>query len=110
MRRAVFPRMPRTSWNWPTGAGWLRALGRTWWCWTATCGCRRSSSKEVLSVSRMLDEARAAPEAVARQLQQDGERWRAFGERLRQQPPASLLTIARGSSDHAAHYAAYLVM
>ena len=61
-------------------------------------------------MSRMLDEAREAPEAVARQLRADGERWRAFGERLRQQPPTALLTIARGSSDHAAHYAAYLVM
>jgi glucosamine--fructose-6-phosphate aminotransferase (isomerizing) len=61
-------------------------------------------------MSRMLDEAREAPEAVARQLAQDRDRWRAFGERLRQDPPASLLTIARGSSDHAAHYAAYLVM
>ncbi|MGV3572109.1 MAG: SIS domain-containing protein [Ramlibacter sp.] len=60
--------------------------------------------------SRMLTEAREAPAAVARQLQQDGDRWRAFGERLRAQPPASLLTVARGSSDHAAHYAAYLVM
>jgi glucosamine--fructose-6-phosphate aminotransferase (isomerizing) len=61
-------------------------------------------------MTRMLDEAREAPDAVARQLSRDGERWRAFGERLRQEPPASLLTIARGSSDHAAHYAAYLVM
>jgi glucosamine--fructose-6-phosphate aminotransferase (isomerizing) len=61
-------------------------------------------------MSRMLDEAREAPDAVARQLAADGERWRAFGRTLRQQPPASLLTIARGSSDHAAHYAAYLVM
>lgn len=61
-------------------------------------------------MSRMLDEAREAPEAVARQLRADGDRWRAFGERLRQQPPAALLTIARGSSDHAAHYAAYLIM
>jgi glutamine---fructose-6-phosphate transaminase (isomerizing) len=61
-------------------------------------------------MSRMLDEAREAPEAVARQLRQDRDRWRAFGERLRAQPPASLLTIARGSSDHAAHYAAYLIM
>ena len=61
-------------------------------------------------MSRMLDEAREAPQAVARQLAQDSDRWRAFGERLRRQPPASLLTIARGSSDHAAHYAAYLVM
>ncbi|MBK6008290.1 SIS domain-containing protein [Ramlibacter ginsenosidimutans] len=58
----------------------------------------------------MLDEAREAPQAVARQLAQDRDRWRAFGERLRRHPPASLLTIARGSSDHAAHYAAYLVM
>lgn len=61
-------------------------------------------------MSRMLDEAREAPQAVARQLGADRERWQAFGARLRAQPPASLLTIARGSSDHAAHYAAYLVM
>jgi glucosamine--fructose-6-phosphate aminotransferase (isomerizing) len=61
-------------------------------------------------MTRMLDEAREAPDAVARLLAQDRERWRAFGERLRREPPASLLTIARGSSDHAAHYAAYLVM
>jgi len=61
-------------------------------------------------MSRMLDEAREAPAAVARQLAADQDRWQAFGERLRAQPPASLLTIARGSSDHAAHYAAYLVM
>jgi ABC-type glycerol-3-phosphate transport system permease component len=26
------------------------------------------------------------------------------------EPPQSLLTIARGSSDHAAHYMAYLIM
>ncbi|MDB5912828.1 MAG: iron dicitrate transport regulator FecR [Ramlibacter sp.] len=61
-------------------------------------------------MSRMLDEAREAPQAVARQLAADGERWRAFGALLRAQPPSSLLTIARGSSDHAAHYAAYLIM
>jgi glucosamine--fructose-6-phosphate aminotransferase (isomerizing) len=61
-------------------------------------------------MSRMLDEAREAPAAVARQLAADRERWQAFGEQLRSQPPTSLLTIARGSSDHAAHYAAYLVM
>lgn len=61
-------------------------------------------------MSRMLDEAREAPAAVARQLREDRDRWHAFGARLRQQPPAALLTIARGSSDHAAHYAAYLIM
>lgn len=61
-------------------------------------------------MSRMLDEARQAPAVVERQLREDQDRYRALGERLRAQPPASLLTIARGSSDHAAHYAAYLVM
>jgi glucosamine--fructose-6-phosphate aminotransferase (isomerizing) len=60
--------------------------------------------------TRMLAEAHEAPAAVALQLQQDAERYRAFGALLRRQPPASLLTIARGSSDHAAHYAAYLIM
>jgi len=61
-------------------------------------------------MTRMLDEAREAPEAVARQLAADRDRWLAFGHTLRRHSPASLLTIARGSSDHAAHYAAYLVM
>lgn len=61
-------------------------------------------------MSRMLDEAREAPDAIARQLREDRAKWREFGERLRQAPPTSLLTIARGSSDHAAHYAAYLIM
>ncbi|WP_299763929.1 SIS domain-containing protein [Ramlibacter sp.] len=58
----------------------------------------------------MLTEARQAPAAVACQLQRDQDQWAAFGARLRAQPPATLLTVARGSSDHAAHYAAYLVM
>lgn len=61
-------------------------------------------------MSRMLDEAREAPQVVARQLAEDADRWAAFGARLRAEPPSSLLTIARGSSDHAAHYAAYFVM
>jgi glucosamine--fructose-6-phosphate aminotransferase (isomerizing) len=61
-------------------------------------------------MSRMLAEAREAPQAVARQLREDRDRWQAFGARLRQEPPAALLTVARGSSDHAAHYAAYLIM
>ena len=60
--------------------------------------------------SRMLDEAREAPAAVARQLAADGESVRAFGASLRADPPSSILTLGRGSSDHAAHHAAYLVM
>lgn len=58
----------------------------------------------------MLHEALEAPEAVARQLAADAGAWRDFGARLRTSPPASLLTVARGSSDHAAHYAGYLIM
>lgn len=58
----------------------------------------------------MLLEAREAPAAVARQLASDSGAYRDLGALLRSQPPASLLTVARGSSDHAAHYAAYLIM
>ncbi|GAA5184915.1 SIS domain-containing protein [Niveibacterium umoris] len=58
----------------------------------------------------MLEEAREAPVAVTRQLAADREAYAAFGAELRVHPPTSLLTIARGSSDHAAHYMAYLIM
>jgi glucosamine--fructose-6-phosphate aminotransferase (isomerizing) len=58
----------------------------------------------------MYEEALSAPAAVARQLAADQGAYAALGEALRAQPPSSLLTIARGSSDHAAHYMAYLVM
>ncbi len=60
--------------------------------------------------SRLLEETREAPQAVARALAQDRERYAQFGALLREQPPRAVLTLARGSSDHAAHYAAYLVM
>ncbi|WP_048439415.1 SIS domain-containing protein [Caenimonas sp. SL110] len=58
----------------------------------------------------MLLEAREAPACVARQLAHDALAYDDFGELLRSESPQSLLTIARGSSDHAAHYAAYLIM
>ena len=58
----------------------------------------------------MLDEACEAPGAVARLLAADGEAYASLGADLRETPPKSLLTIARGSSDHAAHYMAYLIM
>src|SRR5207248_6059677 len=40
----------------------------------------------------------------------DEARYATLGCDLRDKPPRSILTIARGSSDHAAHYMAYLVM
>ena len=58
----------------------------------------------------MRKEAGQAPAAVARLLQAEAGAYAALGESLRQQPPTSILTVARGSSDHAAQYLAYLVM
>ena len=58
----------------------------------------------------MLDEAREAPGAVARLLAADRDVYASLGAELRDRPPQSLLTVARGSSDHAAHYMAYLIM
>eukprot|EP01137_Pigoraptor_chileana_P034975 Opistho-2@28307 len=58
----------------------------------------------------MFEECMSAPAAVARQLAADQGAYAALGEALRAKPPTSLLTVARGSSDHAAHYMAYLVM
>lgn len=58
----------------------------------------------------MLDEALAAAGQVALQLAADEDRYAALGAALRAQPPQGAVTIARGSSDHAAAYFAYLVM
>lgn len=60
--------------------------------------------------SRMWVEAHEAPAAVARALAASRDTLSALGAELRAAPPTSVLTVARGSSDHAAHYMAYLVM
>ena len=60
--------------------------------------------------SRMLTEAREVPAAVARHLATAHDSFSALGAALRAHPPQGVLTVARGSSDHAAHYMAYLVM
>ena len=69
-----------------------------------------TSLNERSSVSQMLTEAREAPAAVARQFAESDQAYRDFGAALRADNPGSLLTIARGSSDHAAHFMAYLIM
>jgi glutamine---fructose-6-phosphate transaminase (isomerizing) len=58
----------------------------------------------------MLEEAQAAPAAAARLLAADEPAWATLAGQLRAEPPRALLTLARGSSDHAASYLAYLVM
>ena len=57
----------------------------------------------------MLREAAEAPAVVARQLAANREAIAALGERLRAQAPRALVTCARGSSDHGATFAKYLV-
>ena len=59
--------------------------------------------------SVMLEEALAAPARVRELLARDRERYADLGARLRGLRPAVVATVARGSSDHAAHYAAALI-
>lgn len=60
--------------------------------------------------SRMRAEAAQAPQVAATLLAAEAAAFAALGAAFRQHPPTGLLTVARGSSDHAAHYLAYLVM
>ncbi len=56
--------------------------------------------------SLMLDEVRETPSLVAAQLAADGEAYASLAASLAAAPPVFAATIARGSSDHAASYAA----
>ncbi len=56
----------------------------------------------------MLREAEEAPKAVERLLRENEAEVRSLAAFLRRRPPALVLTVARGSSDHAALYAKYL--
>lgn len=60
--------------------------------------------------SLMLIEAREAASAVATQLASQPNLYHEFGKVLREHSPTSILTVARGSSDHAAHFMSYLIM
>jgi glucosamine--fructose-6-phosphate aminotransferase (isomerizing) len=57
----------------------------------------------------MYREAAEAPDCVENQLQSNAVMLAAFVDRLRIHPPAAVVTIGRGSSDHAATYARYLI-
>jgi len=58
----------------------------------------------------MFQEAQSAAQCISRLLQHDQRQYAALGAELRSQPPSAVVTIARGSSDHAAHYMAYMIM
>ena len=68
------------------------------------------TGSETRAGSRMVAEAGEAAAVAARLLNNERDAFIALGADLRHRPPLSLLTVARGSSDHAAHYMAYLVM
>jgi glutamine---fructose-6-phosphate transaminase (isomerizing) len=59
--------------------------------------------------SRMLQEAREAPARLAALLAADHDRYAGLVAQLRRAPPPFAFTIARGSSDHAASYAALML-
>ncbi len=60
--------------------------------------------------SMMRTEALQAPQAVARLLAADEPIYGALATDLHRHEPQALVTVARGSSDHAAHYMGYLAM
>lgn len=59
--------------------------------------------------TRMFAEAAQAPDAVARQIEANAALVWSLADRLRADPPRGVVTCARGSSDHAATFAKYLI-
>lgn len=59
--------------------------------------------------TRMFQEAASSSDAVRAQLQHDAAAVAAIGAKLRRLNPRTVITCARGSSDHAATYAKYLI-
>ena len=59
--------------------------------------------------TRMHQEAGESGQAVARFLSNNQDGLMRLGERLRRRPPVAVTTCARGSSDHAATYAKYMI-
>jgi glucosamine--fructose-6-phosphate aminotransferase (isomerizing) len=59
--------------------------------------------------TRMFYEAASAASAVRAQLSQDAASIAAIGREVRRLAPRAVITCARGSSDHAATYAKYLI-
>src|SRR3984893_1023153 len=59
--------------------------------------------------TRMFEEAASPSHAVRAQLAQDAQAVAAIGAEVRRLAPRAVVTCARGSSDHAATYAKYLI-
>src|SRR4051812_15129188 len=76
---------------------------------TSSPSSARPPSSRDPATTRMFREAAQAPAVVARQLARNERGMHALGELLRAKPPRAVVTLARGSSDHAATYAKYLL-
>jgi glucosamine--fructose-6-phosphate aminotransferase (isomerizing) len=63
----------------------------------------------VQTTTMMFTEAAQSPQVVQVQLDRNAETVKRIGRKLRQIKPGFILTCARGSSDHAATYAKYLL-
>src|SRR5437763_4934823 len=63
----------------------------------------------VADATFMFREASEAAEVVRRQRSRNAAAVRTLGERLRSRRPHAVVTLARGSSDHAATFARYLI-
>ncbi|WP_313614231.1 SIS domain-containing protein [Agrobacterium sp.] len=59
--------------------------------------------------THMRREINEIPDAAERLLTQSHDQLKATGQALRERDPAFLITIARGSSDHAAHFLKYAI-
>ncbi|MFC0446083.1 glucosamine-6-phosphate deaminase NagB-II [Pseudidiomarina halophila] len=57
---------------------------------------------------QMADEAKSAPEIIARQLENNAERCQQIAAELQAIPPRTIMMIGRGTSDHAGVFAKYL--
>ena len=62
-----------------------------------------------VEATRMFQEAAHASDAVRTQLERDAADITAIGREIRRLAPRTVITCARGSSDHAATYAKYLI-
>lgn len=60
-------------------------------------------------MTQMDKEARESAKVIARQLQENQAVWEAVVQEVKAKKPAFAVTVARGSSDHAATYAKYLL-
>jgi glucosamine--fructose-6-phosphate aminotransferase (isomerizing) len=65
--------------------------------------------KQGAGSTRMFREAQEAAGCVRRQLQANAPRMSALGAKLRAMAPRAVVTLGRGSSDHAATFAQYLI-